>query len=398
VPYHHKWRPKSGGVYPPIMDGITFLVDLCRSTTPIYSAAGTTAPSTLTVDGDGTLIDNGGLIKQATANVGRMSYSQKGILVEPTRANVGIQCHDYTNAAWVVSNTTDLVVTNTSVTCPDGTARTTNAIRCDVADGSIMQTVTSASAAHSCGFWIKRITGSGAINITINGGSTWTAVTVTSAWTRVKRENITVTNPQFGIQIHVAGDVVALDFGQLEVGAALSSDIPTTTAAVTRTEESLLYPTTGNLSATAGSILVVYTPNAATTATNQTLLDSRSGAPLNLVGIARTTTGVPSFVAYSGGAEVASLQATSAVSAGTTYAQSASWALNDFRLYVNGGDEKSDTSGAVPASLGTTFGAGTYSGYMSFGTIALLIIANRAWSAAEHLALANWARAKVGAL
>jgi hypothetical protein len=81
---------------------------------------------------------------------------------------------------------------------------------------------------------LRRVTGTGAVSLTLDGGATWFAVTPVS--TRYGRFTLTQTlaNPTPGLRLTVAGDVVAADFWQLEAGSFATSRIATTSAPVTR--------------------------------------------------------------------------------------------------------------------------------------------------------------------
>jgi hypothetical protein len=389
---------------PPITNDLAFLLDTTKSVVPVFSAAGTTGPSTQTVDADGTHFNEAGAIEQNVANKLYCGRYQKGGLIQPTRANIGIKCHDFTNAAWEISeaeeDTPDLTVLNTAVVCKDGASRTTNVIRCDVADGSIMQTVTSASAAHSCGFWIKRITGSGAVNITIDGGTHWTAVTVTSAWTRVKKENVTVENPQFGIQMHVKDDVIALDFGQLEVGAALSSDIPTTTAAVTRTADSLVYPVSVAMPFTLMVLHTFRAPPAALGNNYIASIEKTGTTPYGMFYWYRTGPVFSSDLVVSAGNN-GQVVGTTTAAIDVPHVLCMTVAENSMKNYYNGVAEgATDTSVSADAGVFDKLHIGQYTNgtAQTLGNVGAAILWNRVLSADEVLAVSNWLHAKVGAL
>src|SRR6185437_3857264 len=83
--------------------------------------------------------------------------------------------------------------------------------------------------------------GSGAVSISHDGGTTFTAITskLGSSWYRPTPTDFagltqTVTNPQIVIKLGTSGDKIAVDFVQLEAGAFQTSPIATTNASVTR--------------------------------------------------------------------------------------------------------------------------------------------------------------------
>ena len=125
-------------------------------------------------------------------------------------------------------------------------------------NATVLQTITAAATAASSSFYVKRSVGSGSIFITRDGGTTWVDITSlinSSTFTRVKIENTSVTNPVVGFKIATNGDAVIVDYGQNEAGQQVSMPILTTTAAATRNADVLNYPTAGNFSDTAGTIL-----------------------------------------------------------------------------------------------------------------------------------------------
>ena len=61
--------------------------------------------------------------------------------------------------------------------------------------------------------------------MTMDNGTTWTAVTVTASWSRVSIPKQTLANPTVGFRIVTSGDAVAIDFVQNENSTVESSPI-----------------------------------------------------------------------------------------------------------------------------------------------------------------------------
>lgn len=169
----------------------------------------------------------------------------------------------------------------------DGIADTATTLTAGAADAIILQPTSGiASAARCASAYVKRRTGTGTISFTQDGGSTWTDISSqinSSTWSRVEI-TATLANPSVGFKISTSGDAIDVDCVQNEAGAVATSPIVTTTAALTRNEDSLTYQTSGNWSDTVGTAYVeveplAYSGGAIGSATNGLLLStSNSGA------------------------------------------------------------------------------------------------------------------------
>jgi len=115
--------------------------------------------------------------------------------------NLVVASEDLTDS-WTNSNTTD---SGTTVTATAG-------------NGTLLQTYTGGGTDHAFIFSVTltRVTGTGNIDLTVDGGSTWTTVTLTSSAQRFSVTDSSETNPQFGIRIVTSGDAVTMEKAQLE--------------------------------------------------------------------------------------------------------------------------------------------------------------------------------------
>ena len=202
----------------------------------------------------------------------------KGYLAEGQRQNRCIHAQDFTNAAWVSGGGGIAVTPNTAV-APDGTT-TADTLTASGANGTLIQDLgVVASAAKAGGMWLKRKTGTGNIDLTLDGGSTWTTVAVTSSWLLLEKTQ-TLADEDFGIRIVTSGDEVYAWTAQVETvsdpAAKLSSPIPTTTAAVTRNADTLTYTATGNILDAIGSVYCEFTQLKAIQPDNPRLVSSQA--------------------------------------------------------------------------------------------------------------------------
>ncbi len=118
----------------------------------------------------------------------------------------------------------------------DGVANSATKITADAANGSLIQTITLASGSRTGSVYLKRLTGTGTVQVSLDG-STWSTVDLSaSEWRRIVLSG-TVTNPTVGIKIATSGDAVAMDYAQVEDGAFATTPILTTTATVTRSAD-----------------------------------------------------------------------------------------------------------------------------------------------------------------
>lgn len=174
-----------------------------------------------------------GLLVPTPAN--SLRISDKGLRTDPTATNVALWCRDLTNVAWTKTNVT-AALDQVGVT---GGANTASSLTATSGNGTVLQTVTLASSTRQQSAFVRRLTGTGNIDMTTDGGSTWTTLTVTSAWTRVVISQAAVTNPNLGFRIVTSGDAIAVDFVQNET-TSFTSPILTTTVAVTRNFDSIV--------------------------------------------------------------------------------------------------------------------------------------------------------------
>lgn len=164
-----------------------------------------------------------------------------GYLAEGARTNSCLQARDITNASWTKTTMTT-AKTSTGI---DGVGSSCTRCTASAANGTALQAITLASAAKVFSVWIKRVTGTGQVFITLDNDATRTDVTAlinSSTFTLVQMTQ-TLANPTVGFKIATNADAIDVDVAQLEDGVSFASTpIPTTTVAVTRNSDVLTYP------------------------------------------------------------------------------------------------------------------------------------------------------------
>jgi hypothetical protein len=187
-----------------------------------------------------------------TSPINTLRIESQGALIEGTRTNILLWSRALDNAAWTKTNTT----AGKTITGEDGVSNSASWVAASSNGGTVKQAVTIVEAAFTGSVSIKRITGTGTVKVSMDGGSTYgadlAASLSTSAWYRTTRTQ-TVANPSLTIQLGTSGDNVAIDYAGIEAGAFASSRIPTTTVAVERGYDLLYIEAAGNMDFTEGT-------------------------------------------------------------------------------------------------------------------------------------------------
>jgi hypothetical protein len=171
----------------------------------------------------------------STFGVGVPCITDLGLWSWQAATNTALWSRDMTQSVWAKVNMT-AALTATGI---DGASNSASTLTATAANATILQTLTLSSQAETYSVFLKRVSGSGIINITENGGTSWTPVVLTSAWQRFNVEAI-LANPVIGIQIVTNGDVIAADFNQNEANTFPTPPILTTNAAASRSADVIM--------------------------------------------------------------------------------------------------------------------------------------------------------------
>jgi hypothetical protein len=159
----------------------------------------------------------------------RANPTSNGILIEEARTNRLLWNRDATQTEWVKTN----ITATKDQTGIDGVANAASSLTATDDNGTCIQTITLAAGNRTGSVYLKRLTGTGNIQVTLDGSTYSTVELSDTEWYRIVLSG-SVTNPTVGIKIAVDGDAVAMDYGQVEDGLLATSPILTTTATATR--------------------------------------------------------------------------------------------------------------------------------------------------------------------
>lgn len=316
---------------------------------------------TFTNDNKSYYMGSAGLLVPSVTNTPRIEYdilgNLRGLLLEGQRTNLALQSNDWTNAAWVKTTMT----TAKTATGPDGVANSATTLTASAGNATAIQTVSLASATATFGAWIKRRTGSGNIQLTVDGGTGWTTKVITSAWAGPYFiSQAAVTNPAFGIRIVTNGDAVDVWCGQLESAVSFtSSAIPTAGASVTRAADVCIRTLGAEYVAAAGTGIIIGDTVAALPDGTLFLYDFDDNTLNNRTGMQQIADGTIRNNIVAGGVTQALCTGGSVTSAGVKFRAASAWAANDFAATVDGATPGTDSAGSTPTVTLLELGGGT---------------------------------------
>lgn len=167
----------------------------------------------------------------------------QGYLAEKAMTALNTFRRDLTNVVWTASNCTPVK----NATGIDGAANAATTVTSNNAFSTIIRDpVTSASGNHTHQAWVRRISGTGIIEMTLDGGTSWTDVTVdvSATYDRVSF-TATVVNPSIGFRFGDSGDVFEIDAASCSAtGFAASPLLGDDTATITRNRDEITSPYT----------------------------------------------------------------------------------------------------------------------------------------------------------
>lgn len=166
--------------------------------------------------------------------------SVRSILLEDARTNSLLWSNDFSNAAWLKSTCT----VGTGIADPAG-GTTACTLAATAVNGYVQQNLGAGSSlVRTNSVWLRRRTGTGVVNLYDPLGANPLVCALTTNWQRFSRTGGASTIRDLVVLLATSGDEVDAWCGQQEDGAFVSSEIPTTTVAVTRGADSYSLPFT----------------------------------------------------------------------------------------------------------------------------------------------------------
>lgn len=164
--------------------------------------------------------DINGVLQSAAVNKKRDAAYIGGVkthLLEKLATNIVLFPRDMTNAAWVK---TSMTPTKDQVGL-DGTPNSATRLTAQAANATVLQAITLGSSLRSQEAWIRRNSGIGIVEMTMDNGVTWTSLGTPPAggpFVKVTIPNQTLANPTVGFRLPTSGSEVIVDFVQNEAG------------------------------------------------------------------------------------------------------------------------------------------------------------------------------------
>lgn len=244
----------------------------------------------------GTYFDANAILQTAAINVPRYTSNSVNLsgapIVVPTTApgltfisesaatNECLWNRDLTNVAWTKTNAT-VAKDQTGL---DGSANAASSITATANNATCFQSITSASnTSRTFSIYLKRITGTGNLYLSLDNGSTYNTgiVPSTTGWYAYAKTQ-SLANPTIGIKLQTSGDKFAIDFIQEETGSTHTSPIATTTVTVTRAADVPTYAAGASINVVPSTVQTLFNYTSGTTnkflaAANGCICDVSSG-------------------------------------------------------------------------------------------------------------------------
>lgn len=340
---------------------------------------------------NGTQLWSAQYLRTRKGSVAKYASTYKGWLNEPAATNLCLQSQAF-GTTWTQ---TGLTITANAIAAPDG-AVTADTLTATQNDATLVQTPTATTnVPKNWSIYLKRKTGTGAISMSLDGGSTYTVKAITTEWTRVAI-NQTIAAHSLVLKLATSGDEVYAWQSDLIASAFTQSPIPTTTATVTRPATNYTRPTAGVLRANDWGVWGRVVPSASGAAQGITMLFASMVDTNNQVRVYTDTVGVGISKTVGGVNSIASVAYGIASGVSFEY-QAVQSRINglQFRLKQDGGSwsewaTNADANAKVDFTPASTYSAGNRNSLAQFsGNFPFTAIIQHSDPKAELERLAN---------
>lgn len=235
--------------------------------------------------------DSNGLLISVAANTPLFDHLvssgiSRGFACQINRINRCLWSRDLTNAVWVSTNAS-VVLNGIDL---DGTPDTGCTVTVGANLATILQTISDAvSRTRRFSVYIKRVSGAGTVELTLDNGTTWTDVTAQlngTSYARIASGQVVI-SPTIGFRFGTSGDVFTIDVCQLEDTSSITSDesspIITTSSTVSRSVGSMTGLFSG-YNSSVGTFYAEFEP-ISLFGTNQAIIELNNGTVQNRIGI-----------------------------------------------------------------------------------------------------------------
>ena len=145
---------------------------------------------------------------------GNLPVSDLGAQFWEASTNLVTATNDLTNGAWTKTNVT---VARNAIG-PDLVVNSASTITATANNGTVSQAITATSSNIQASWMLRRLTGSGAVSLSIDGGATYTALSLTASWQQLSIPQQTLANPTIVLKLATNGDAVQAYCSQVEAG------------------------------------------------------------------------------------------------------------------------------------------------------------------------------------
>ena len=250
-----------------------------------------------------TRVNAQGLVETVTSDIPRIDYSkgEGAILAEQSATNQIRYSEDFSNALWLTPGVT---LTSSTGTNPRGESATIYAIQGAAAQGGLEANMASAAAGNGVGVscWVRKKSGVGTTNVEIGYGdsssTSTTTVSVGGDWQRITYKSTGYTGAnRFYIDAEgtSADNIIEVWGAQVEKSntgqvGRVTSYIPTTSGAVTRTRDNYLNGGDTSLIGAQEGVLYIEAAALADSNTSRGIALSAANSPANRVVIFYSST------------------------------------------------------------------------------------------------------------